>query len=321
MKINKLFVLVFMTLICIFPINVNAATYTSVLKDGAKSSVNISSVSVDGRENQTNTKGYKPNVTSDDFSTDTINDTIDSIYTAMTKDAASDRAKSIDFNYDVYQSKGYISIVINSTIKNATTTQKIDSVNFSTSDGSLIDLTDVIGGKPIDIIDKYVNKSIKDEGQYYTDVDLDNSSNFYMYDNVPTVTFDSYSLGQNQSQAMYVPIDLSDITSYQLSSVLYYTKDKFNIRMIPLRKTCEGLYYDVKWDANTKSFTVSDETTTSTGSVNSNIYTSNNKKTNLECTPELIDGSLYVPISYFSDVLDISYEIGDNGNITFYKLI
>lgn len=307
MKINKLFVLVFMTLVFLVQstANVSAATY---------SSVNVNSVSVNGRENQTTVTGSKPQVTSNNFSTTLINDSIDGIYKSMTKKAASDRAKSINFSYNVYQNTGYISVVINGVITNATQTQSIDSVTFYDYSGQIVNLSDVIGGRPINVIDTYVDKNLG------TNVTLDSNTNFYMHNNVPTITFNSYELGQSQSQAVSVPIDLSQITSYQLSSMLYYTKSNFNMRMVPLRKTCEGLYYSVNWNGNNKSFTVRDGNTVAVGSVNSNIYTINNKTVRLENSPEMRNGTLYVPISFFTDVLGISYSIGDSGNATFYKV-
>ncbi len=321
MKINKFFILVFISLIFIIPTTeVSAKTYSGTNQNGQSVKINVTSTSVDGRENQTNVKGTKPQVTSNDISTKAINDKIDSIYNAQTKSAANDRAKSITYSFEEYQSNGYVSIVILSDVQNATEAQYANTVTFSTSTGSIVKLSEVLGGKTIDVINKYVNEEIKNNKKYDKTVTITNDSDFYLNNGEIVLVFDAYTLSQNQTSVVRMPVDLSKITSYKLPSNQYYVKDTFNIRMIPLRKTCEGLYYDVAWNGNNKSFTVSDSKTTSTGAVSSNTYTINNRRVRLEYKPDLTNGILYVPISYFTDVLDLSYKIDNNGDVTFYKI-
>lgn len=320
MKINKVLILVLIALFIIAPINVSAQTYTNTTSSGKKTTVNITSVNVDGRENQTTVSGTKPLVTSNNFGTTTINDKIDSIYKDETKSAANDRAKSISFNYEVYDNKEYISVVILSKVQNVTESTSVNVVNFSSASGKIIKIKDVLGGKPIDVVSNYVNKILKQDGKYNTTVTITEDATFYIENDVPTLVFDSYSLGSNQSKVVTIPLNLSNITSFQLSSKEYFIKDNFNIRMIPLRKTCEGLYYNVSWNPKNRTFTVSDSNITSTGSMNSIQYSGGSKKVSLEYKPENRNGNLYVPISYFTDVLGLSYKIDNQGNITFYKI-
>ncbi len=321
MKINKFFILVFVALICIIPTNVVfAKSYTGTSTFGKNIYMTVGSTTVDGRENQTSVSGTKPQVTSNDISVKTINDKIDAIYKENTKNAAADRAKSIVFSYEVFESKGYLSIVITSKVLNATESQEADVVNFSTTDGSLITLNSVLGGKPIEVVNNYINKIIKADSKYDKEVTITEDSQFYLIDGNLLLVFDAYTLAQNQTKVIAMTVDLSKITSFKLSASDYYSKDKFNIRMIPLRKTAEGLYYDVSWIAPTKTFHANDENTTSSGSLDSNVYTVNNKKVRLESKPELQNGTLYVPISYFTDVLGLSYKIDSNGDVTFFKI-
>ncbi len=321
MKINKLFILVFISLIFIIPTTkVSAKTYTGTNQNGQSIKINVTSTSVDGRENQTNVKGTKPQVTSNDISTNAINEKIDSIYSQQTKVAAGDRAKSITYSFEEYQSNGYVSIVILSEVQNATESQYADVVNFSVSSGEIVRLSDVLGGKTIDVVNKYVNEQIKTTKKYDKVVTITNDSDFYINDSNIMLIFDAYTLSQNQTNVARMPVDLSKITSYKLPSSQYYVRETFNIRMIPLRKVCEGLYYNVSWNSNNKSFSVSDDKTTSTGAINSNTYTVNNRRVRLEYKPDLSNGTLYVPISYFTDVLDLSYKVDNNGDVTFYKI-
>lgn len=319
MRFKKLLVLVLIALFMVAPTAVSAQTYSGT-QNGKKTTINITSLNVDGRENQTTVSGVKPQVTSSNFSTNLINDNIDSIYKNATKSAANDRAKSVQFNYEVYENSQYISIVILSKVQNVTESTNVNVVNFSSGTGKIIKLKDVLGGKPIDVVNNYVNKILKSDGKYNSNVTINENATFYLENDVPTLVFGSYSLGSNQTKVVTIPLNLSNITSFQLSSTQYYIKDNFNIRMIPLRKTCEGLYYNVAWNGKNSSFTVTDSHTSASGSMYSNQYSNGKKKVSLEYKPENRNGTLYVPISFFTDVLDLSYKIDNSGNITFYKI-
>ncbi len=320
MKIKKLFLLIFVTLICFIPAtSVSAKSYSDNV-NGKQVTVDVSSTKIDERENQTTVSGVKPKVTSNNIDTKQINDKIEKIYTDSVKIAATARSKSINFDYQVFESDGYISIVITSKIQNATETQRVSSINFKMSNGNLVKISDVIGGKTIDVINNYVNKAIKETNKYDKEITVTENSVFYVENGKPVVVFDSYTLGQNQTKIVTVPVDISRITSYQLSSKEYYVKDSFNLRMIPLRKACEGLYYKVNWNNSTKTFIISDGNDSSTGNLNSTEYSYNNKKSRLENKPEIQKGIIYVPITYFTDNLGLSYKIDGNGTITFYRI-
>lgn len=320
MKISRQLLAVFFAIFIIAPISVSAKTYTKTSVGGNKVSVNITSVNIDGRENQTIVSGTKPKVNSNNYSVASINEDIENIYKDSIKSAAALRAKSIVFSYEVFENSQYISVLVTSKIQNVTETTKCMSVNFSNLTGEVIELKDVLGGKPIDVVDKYVNKVLKEKNEYNKEVKIDDNQTFYMKNDVPVLVFDSYALDDNQTKIVEITVDLSDITSFMLNSKNYYIKDSFNIRMIPLRKTCEGLYYDVSWNGKTHTFTVTDDSITSTGSTSVNLYTAGSKKMALEYKPENNNGTLYVPISYFTDLLGLSYKIDSLGNITFYKI-
>ncbi len=317
MKLKKSFALILVLMIFLSTkLDVYANAYNSTTQNGKKVTINITSSSVEGRENQTNVSGVKPVVTSNDIGLIQVNNTINSIYDYNIKSVASARAKSINYSYTVYESKGYISIVIISKVQNATEYQLVDCVTFSTNDGKVVKITDVLGGKPIDVVTNYANKSTK----YDKEITLDSNASFYLDNGKLVLAFDAFTLDQSQSKVVTIQIDLTKIISFQLPSNEYYVKDKFNTRMIPLRKVSEGLYYDVAWINKTRTFTVKDATTNSVGSVNNNQYTVNSRKVRLEYKPDIFKGNIYVPISYFTDVLGLSYKIDGTGNITFYKV-
>lgn len=316
-KLNKrtVFTLILL-LIFILPITVFGATYTDTT-NGVTKTISITTEQMNTRENQTSISGNKPLVASASYSLKPVSTVIDNIYKDKIKTVATQRAKNIVFDYKVFDSKDYISILIISNIQNSTQSQQVSSVTFKKSNGQIVSLSDVLAGKPIDVLENYVNS----KEDYGKTVSVNDSTTFYINSsNKPVLVFDSYKLGQKQFRYEEIVIDLSNVTSFSLPKSNYYIKDKFNIRMVPLRKTAQGLYFDVKWVPKTKTFTVSDNQTTASGNIYSYDYTVNTKKVALESKPELTNGTLYVPISFYTDALDLSYKIDNSGDITFYKL-
>ncbi|WP_026475782.1 copper amine oxidase N-terminal domain-containing protein [Alkaliphilus transvaalensis] len=76
-----------------------------------------------------------------------------------------------------------------------------------------------------------------------------------------------------------------------------YIKDESTV-MVPLRGIAEELGLDVKWDPATKSITVGSDINLSIGGQ----YTSNGAIVDLGTAPELLDGTTYVPLSFFRKV-------------------
>lgn len=300
----------------ILPITVFGSTYTDKT-NGVTKTINITTEQINTRENQTSVSGNKPLVSSASYSLKPVSTVIDNIYKDKIKTVATQRAKNIVFDYKVFDSNDYISILIISNIQNATQSQQINSVTFKKSNGQIVSLSDVLAGKPLAILENYINS----KPDYTKNVSVTNDTSFYINSsNKPVLVFDSYALGQKQFRYEEIVIDLSNVISFSLSKSDYYIKDKFNIRMVPLRKSSEGLYFDVKWSPKTKTFTVTDASTVASGNANSYDYTVNTKKVALESKPELTNGNLYVPISFYTDVLGLSYKIDNTGDITFYKL-
>lgn len=316
---KKLFIIV-LAVFVLSPITVFGQTYQSKSATGKTLSVNIVKSPIESRENVTNVTGIKPIVSSLTINTKNINTEIDNIYKSLSKASATTRAKSVEFDYKVFESDDYISILIIASTKGATVSEQVDAITFSRQNGDIIELSEVIGTKPIETVNSYVQYVLKGQDSYTKETTITKNSPFYLDKNALHLVFDAYTLSNKQTSYEDIVIDTSAITSFSLSKNDYYIKDKFNIRMIPLRKTSEGLYFDVKWIQSTRSFVVSNKSgLNSTGSATSNEYTINGKKVMLEYSPEIMDSTFYVPISYFTDVLGLSYKIDAKGDITFYK--
>lgn len=90
--------------------------------------------------------------------------------------------------------------------------------------------------------------------------------------------------------------------------------DEFAADMVPLRFTAESLGYTVSWNAADKTVDVSKGFTKASLVTGINAYQApDGKIVELEEAPTLIDSVLYVPTSFFSEILGLNVEIDENG--------
>lgn len=96
------------------------------------------------------------------------------------------------------------------------------------------------------------------------------------------------------------------VNNQKINCLPAYTNDN-GIVMIPVSKIVQALGYSVKWDGKTKSATIGKGIVCKIGDNNYIYYKMAPIK--LETAPELIEGTTYVPINFFSDVLNINADI------------
>lgn len=87
-----------------------------------------------------------------------------------------------------------------------------------------------------------------------------------------------------------------------------YTNDN-GVVMVPVSKIVQALDYKVKWNGKTKSVTIGNGIVLTIGEDNYIYYKTAPIK--LGTAPELIKGKTYVPLHFFSDVLNINADIVD----------
>jgi len=87
------------------------------------------------------------------------------------------------------------------------------------------------------------------------------------------------------------------------------------ITMVPVRQYAEKLGYSVSWDNDTKSVIVTKGSARFTVKVGVNEYLINNAIAPLESAPTNQNGTVYVPVTFFTKVLGATYSVDTNGNI------
>jgi hypothetical protein len=131
------------------------------------------------------------------------------------------------------------------------------------------------------------------------------------------ITADAYTAGiAAAAPATPAATDDTAVTPAPSDETVTATPDNTNeIVMVPVRQYAEGLGYTVSWDGSTNSVILTKDSARFTITVGVNQYLVNNQMVPLENPPTNQNGTIYVPVSFFTEVLGATYTVDVNGNI------
>lgn len=89
---------------------------------------------------------------------------------------------------------------------------------------------------------------------------------------------------------------------------------------VPIRFHSEALGYEVGWDDETKSVILSRGEAFYTITVGLNAYPLDDELVELELAPVNQDGSVFVPVSFFTQILGAEASVDEDGNIIIFEL-
>ena len=147
---------------------------------------------------------------------------------------------------------------------------------------------------------------------------IDNEHNFYIDDNNLVITFDEYELSPAVKNIQKFNIKISSVINKSIDENDYYITKPYNLKMIPLREVCDAFGYKSIWNVTSYSVQIIGKNLTANVFVNRNNYIKNNQSPQtLESVPQIKNGKVYVPISFFTEYLNLLYSVDENGTITF----
>jgi hypothetical protein len=241
--------------------------------------------------------------------------------------AAGETAHSIKFSYQKKYNGNIVSLLIYVTETSGSSEQKVISFNFNASDEKMVGLNDpnVLGPNGVKITNKAVAARMLAEPENYnaTFAGVSETQDFYMEDDTVTVLFDDFEIAPGYQGIQEIPIALRSIKSRDLNIDQYVTQDNYNLKMIPLSEVLEGnpFYYKLDWNPENQNIMI-----TKGGQfvsrivIGQNLYSKGQQPMRqLESAPEIWrdKGRTLVPISFFEEILDISFSIDPTGRITF----
>ncbi|MFV0520295.1 MAG: stalk domain-containing protein [Lachnospirales bacterium] len=325
-KLIIIFVLLF-SVLC-FKVDVFAMTvadsFNGALTQGVKKFgsldfvINISDKKINETINNTKINGNLPVVTTSNTTFDEqINGAIADDYDEKMTEVKKTNAKSVSVSYNVYTSSDIYSIVVEYTLKNLTNKIYAETYVFD-SKGNFLNLNSYLGKNSTKILTSYVNSLDSDTNN---DVTIEKDHDFYVETGLLNVVFDSGVLTPVYEGLYSVEINPNSIKYKNVPEENYFIQDSFSLRMVPLEECAIFFGYTVEYgDDGIINVKKDDFTSVIDTTLKSNNYYKNGSLINLETVPITKDAKVYVPLTYFSDVLDLVYYFGDDNSITILSI-
>jgi len=242
--------------------------------------------------------------------------------------ATTSNAASLQFGYTIVQSDRYdtISFLITTTLTSGSSMDKVSTVVIDKNQISSIKATDLLGTNGLKIATSVVNNYIATNYKNMPRINgISEDANFYVTDEAVWFVFDKYEIAPGSEGIQSVPVYFDKIDSYTVDEDDYYNnKEKYNVRMVPLRQVIYEFGYDVRWEGANQEMKIykvngnPDEYTPIKLGQNSYRRMNELSPQVLEAPPEVgEDGRTYVPISFMESILDIHYQVMTDGSIEF----
>ncbi len=251
-----------------------------------------------------------------------VNTKIDNIIKTNVLASPQKVTNKIDMYYDIIKDNNITSIMLY--FKNLYTNEiSVYSLNINTKTNKYVDINSYLGVNGLNYVNKVVLNKANNMGISYKKITQDTP--FYVKNQNVYIVFGAGSLTFSQKGNIIFEVPYKNLTNYQINKEKYYKKSQYNVKMVLLRDTLEYFGYTMNWQESTNSITVlKNGKFVSYLVIGENRYSDKNNKIirQLEFAPEIKNGKAYVPISYFSQILDMLFATDNKENIVIssYKL-
>jgi len=261
----------------------------------------------------------------EDFGTayEDLNQEIESAVDTLIEGARRIRARSITFDYEIESTNAVVSIVISATARAVTDRTFVLSVNSNPRTGALVTLAQAKPGLDIaSLAEGRIAELLRqDPATYYAAFNAPPTGQaFYLTDTTLVLLFDEFQLSSVPGGTSRIEFVRSNIRTSRITRSDYHiSTDRYAIKMIPVR-IVEDLGYVAVWDSVERVVTIS-----LNGQVIIVLHPGDNNyqrngvlQRSLEMAPILKNNSMYVPISFFDQILSLtSFRVDAQGNINF----
>lgn len=254
-----------------------------------------------------------------------INSEIDRIFALKVSNAREQRSRVLMFDFETYFSRPYMSIILKSTATSASSKTEVASINFNVSSGELIRAEDIVGTHVIELADRLLVERIRRNPERYNPsfAGMRNDQAFSVTDTEIIFWFNEFQLAPGFEGVVPLSLRLDNILEVSLSRDDYHIRREFNVKMVPLNIIGQ-LGYNFNWHHGIypephRVTVYHDDDLVIELTMGVNNYVRESRFTrSLEAAPEFTNGTTYVPISFFDQILSlVSYSIDERDNITF----
>ncbi|MDR3090875.1 MAG: copper amine oxidase N-terminal domain-containing protein [Clostridiales bacterium] len=255
-----------------------------------------------------------------------INDKIQGAARSKIDEAIKSRAKAISFyRYDFKPGGGdIINIVIYAEISSGNMARReAASVVFDKKEQKILGINDVVGANGAKLASAYVNSLRKKSPSKYVSSfsGISDGHDFFVTGNELQILFDSYALTKGNSEIEIVKIPLSAFRSFKLQLEGEDMPANNLAPLLPLRDVAENFGFSVEWKGAGQPISVSRGSFETSVTIGVNEYLKGSAVIKLESAPASHNGATYVPITFFEEVLGLSYYVDENGEATVSELV
>jgi len=256
-----------------------------------------------------------------------INNEIDSAVESLTDSARRIRARRVTFRYEIHHTNEIVSIVLFAEAQAVTSRTFVMSVNFNPRNGAAMTLNQATTRNITPLVEGIIAEMIRQNpATYHAAFTADpRGQAFFVTRTSYVVLFDDFQLSSSPGATNRIVLNRSNIYVTTIRQSQYrFSDDRYAIKMIPLRTVLEGLGFDgsrdISWCTTQGAAVISRN-----GRVLITLRPGENNyqvvgvmQRSLESAPVMIDSNLYVPISFFDQILTLTtYSVDNQGNITF----
>jgi len=260
----------------------------------------------------------------------TINEEIQIAKNSLIEGTRRVRARSINFEFETFYTNDVVSLVMIATTRAVTDRTTVTSVNFNPRTGVILTLTEAMGMDITPLAEGIIADMIRQNpARYYAAFTAPPTGQaFYMTDDLLVLLFDEFQLSSAPDSTRLIQLVRENITVFSIDRNDYrISQDRYEIKMMPLRQILTSMGFadeDLIWNPTGKEARIvrSGSPTVTLRAGENNFQVNGVMQRSLEAAPELSNRSLYVPISFFDQILGLTaYSIDEQGNITFMTYI
>jgi hypothetical protein len=273
-------------------------------------------------------RGRIPDISGSFVSAHFLNDHIsNNLVTSLVGEARRLRARSVSFRYEYHPTEDVISIVIFADVATTLPHTLVRSVNFCPENGTLLSVNQATSMDIMSLAERFLSEKIRSNPErYYAALAAPFSAQtYYLSNGRLVIMFDGFRLSTRVGEIETIEINLNNVRTVILSPENYRTDGPYGLKMIPLRTMLEWhLDYEVYWCDWTHMVVVSRNgmNIIELRPDDNDYIVLGTQRRSLEAAPQIIEGNMYVPITFFDQILPLTtYAIGFDGSIRFLSYL
>jgi len=234
---------------------------------------------------------------------------------------AGDSARTLTFAFEVTVSGGFVNVKFfcNRTAEE----QHVLTTVINSVTGEIVSLADVTGVNGVRLINQALLARVAANPSQFSAgfTGITANQNFYMNGTTAVLMFNEFEFINARTGRVRANINLDDITNVVVNPD-EHIQDSNGIQIKQLRHVIgNGIGYELTWTDITNTVNIASEETNITITIGRNSYVNARHPgiLELEVAPQLFNERTYLPLSFYTQIMNLTYHIHQDGSITFSR--